>query len=507
MKNTKLSLLVKNGKLSLGTKEECMQSQIKKYYNRIESDEYSVTLKSKNKTSPQNIVKYKRHRHMNIGLIFFGTIFIYLCIYGVRYFTTEKVSLYEVVAGSVTQNNTYQSLAIRKEVVVSAAQNGYINYFPKEAEKISPKSLIYSLDATGDFYHSLVKNADKTAIFQKDNKKELNDMLLSFQKAYSGQEFYQVYQMKDDIQAKLIQMLTFPDKTNVQNNSAQVQGVVPVYGQGTGVIVYSVDNMEDRTSSTVSENDFKKELYSKVNLKGKEKIAAGEPVYKLVTDDNWEIMIPADERLYQSLKKETYLQVRFLADGKKAWGQVSFQTVNQNQYLVLSFNNSVSRYAKERFLDVELFIDTIHGLKVANSCIVEKDFFVVPEQYITKGGSSNGEGILVEKANQSGKKDVQFIPVTVYKRDNKQCYISNEDLQSGMLLYNKSDQDTYQLKTKKKLKGVYNMNKGYAVFRLADILYKGKDYTILSLNTEYGVSLYDHIALEGDKIKEGQFNQ
>ena len=51
------------------------------------------------------------------------------------------------------------------------------------------------------------------------------------------------------------------------------------------------------------------------------------------------------------------------------------------------------------------------------------------------------------------------------------------------------------------------MNKGYAVFRLADILYKGKDYTILSLNTEYGVSLYDHIALEGDKIKEGQFNQ
>ena len=466
-----------------------------------------MTVKSGKQPSKKNIVKYKRHRHVNIGLIFFGTIFIYLCIYGVRYFTTEKVSLYEVVAGSVTQNNTYQALAIRKEVVVTAAQNGYINYFPKETEKISPKSLIYSLDSTGDFYHSLVKNADKTSIFQKDNKKELNDMLLSFQKSYSEQEFYQVYQMKDDIQAKMIQMLTFPDKSNVQNNTAQVQGVVPVYGQGTGVIVYSIDNMEDKTSATILESDFQKELYSKVNLKGKEKIVAGEPVYKLVTDDNWELMIPAKEELYQSLKKETYLQIRFLIDGKKAWGQVKFQTINHNRYLVLSFNNSMSRYAKERFLDVELFIDTIRGLKVANSCIVEKDFFVVPEQYITKGGSSNGEGILAEITNESGKKEVKFLPVTVYKNENKQCYIASEDLQSGMLIYNQSEQDTYQLKTKRKLRGVYSMNKGYAVFRLVEILFKGQDYTILSLNTEYGVNLYDHIALEGKKIKEGQFNQ
>lgn len=140
---------------------------------------------------------------------------------------------------------------------------------PKRTEKISPKSLIYSLDATGDFYHSLVKNADKAAIFQENNKKELSDMLLSFQKSYSEQEFYQVYQMKDDLQAKLIQMLTFPDKSNAQSNGAMVEGVVPVYGQGTGVIVYSIDNMEDRTAGTIKESDFQKENYSKVNLKGK----------------------------------------------------------------------------------------------------------------------------------------------------------------------------------------------------------------------------------------------
>lgn len=464
-------------------------------------------MKREKNTTKKNIVKYKKHRHMNIGLIFFGTIFIYLCIYAVRYFATEKVSLYEVVAGSITQNNTYHGLALRKEVVISSAMNGYINYFPKETEKVSPKSLVYSLDATGDFYRSVVKNADKAAIFQKENKTELNDMMLSFQKTFSENEFYQVYQMKDDIQAKLIQMLTFSDKSNVQQGTANVQGVAPVYSQGTGVIVYSVDNMEDRTAETVQEKDFHKDSYSKVNLKGKEKVASGEPVYKLVTDDNWELLIPSDEYLYNYLKKETFLQVRFLLDGKKAWSQVSFQTIGSKQYLKLSFNNSMARYAQERFLDVELFIDTVHGLKVANSCIVEKDFFVIPEQYIAKGGSSNSDGILVEEIQKNGTKKAKFIPTTIYKREKKLCYISEEELSAGMIVYNKSDADTYQLKQTKKLKGVYCMNKGYAVFRLVDILYKGKDYTILDTNTQFGLNVYDHIALEGQKIQEGQFNQ
>ena len=63
-----------------------------------------------------------------------------------------------------------------------------------------------------------------------------------------------------------------------------------------------------------------------------------------------------------------------------------------------------------------------------------------------------------------------------------------------------------ELSDKASLKGVYNMNKGYAVFRLVDILYQNKDYSILSSNTNLGMDLYDHIALEGNKVKEGQFS-
>ena len=52
------------------------------------------------------------------------------------------------------------------------------------------------------------------------------------------------------------------------------------------------------------------------------------------------------------------------------------------------------------------------------------------------------------------------------------------------------------------LKGVYNINKGYAMFRLIDILYEYGDYCIVSDKTDYGVTLYDHIILNGSSVKE-----
>ena len=54
------------------------------------------------------------------------------------------------------------------------------------------------------------------------------------------------------------------------------------------------------------------------------------------------------------------------------------------------------------------------------------------------------------------------------------------------------------------LKGVYNINRGYALFRLINILYEYGDYCIISDKMSYGVTLYDHIILNGGDVKENQ---
>ena len=60
----------------------------------------------------------------------------------------------------------------------------------------------------------------------------------------------------------------------------------------------------------------------------------------------------------------------------------------------------------------------------------------------------------------------------------------------------------FEVQAQSTLQGVYNVNKGYAVFKQIDILYQNEEYTIVKAGTDFGISIYDHIALEGDAVSE-----
>ena len=74
--------------------------------------------------------------------------------------------------------------------------------------------------------------------------------------------------------------------------------------------------------------------------------------------------------------------------------------------------------------------------------------------------------------------------------------------EEGSVLRKTDSDDTYELKEKKSLKGVYNINKGYAVFKEVDILCESEEYYIVKSGNDYGLSNYDHIALTGADVRE-----
>ena len=51
---------------------------------------------------------------------------------------------------------------------------------------------------------------------------------------------------------------------------------------------------------------------------------------------------------------------------------------------MLSFVNSMIRYAGERYLDFEILRDEETGLKIPQSAVTEKDFFVIDASYVTQ---------------------------------------------------------------------------------------------------------------------------
>ena len=92
-----------------------------------------------------------------------------------------------------------------------------------------------------------------------------------------------------------------------------------------------------------------------------------------------------------------------------------------------------------------------------------------------------------------------------YFYKNTNYYIDDELVTAGDVIAKTDSSQTYTIGDDvDKLTGVYNINKGYAVFKQINILTKNENYAIIETKTTYGISLYDHIALDGSKVKENQ---
>ena len=75
----------------------------------------------------KKIKKYRKPLNLNIGMLIFGAIFIYVIICVIAYFQTSHIVRYEVQEGSLATNNIYRGVIIRDETVVNADAAGYGN--------------------------------------------------------------------------------------------------------------------------------------------------------------------------------------------------------------------------------------------------------------------------------------------------------------------------------------------------------------------------------------------
>jgi hypothetical protein len=106
---------------------------------------------------------------------------------------------------------------------------------------------------------------------------------------------------------------------------------------------------------------------------------------------------------------------------------------------------------------------------------------------------------------EAGSDEVTLVTPTVYYETDDFYYVDDEYVTTGQIVRKSDSNATYTIGTDvDELTGVYNINKGYAVFKQINILSENEDYAIVETKTSYGVALYDHIALEGSRVTEDQ---
>ena len=201
---------------------------------------------------------------------------------------------------------------------------------------------------------------------------------------------------------------------------------------GDGIIAYSTDGYENITLSDLTEDILNKKGYESSSVKDNTQVKKGDAIYKLIQDNKWNIVILLSDESAKDMSEMTSVKVRFSKDNETAVAGFSVQKINGMNVGVLSFSNSMVRYVQERYLDMELILQDVSGLKIPKSAVTEKDFYLVPQDYLTQGGNSNNTGVLID----NGDKNAEFQSVEVYYRDeeNGTVYLDPNDFKKNTSL-------------------------------------------------------------------------
>ena len=206
------------------------------------------------------------------------------------------------------------------------------------------------------------------------------------------------------------------------------------------------------------------------------------------------------------MKDTTSIKTKIDKDNETLWADLSLLTKDGKYFACLTYNTSMIRYVDDRYLDVELITEDKSGLKIPKTSVVEKEYYEVPSEYLEQGGNSSSQGVLVQTSSRSGNAAAEFQEVgTCYFSDSKDtCYIDTSLFKEGTVLVKPESQDTMTLGKTKKLKGTYNINKGYTIFKRIEILCESDEYYIINSSTASGLTNYDHIVLDGSSVKENE---
>lgn len=432
----------------------------------------------------------------NIGTIVFGAVFFYMVISMFLYLTTEHISSYQVTAGPLDKNQTYIGLAVRSEEIVYSNSGGYITYYARDNSRVKENGIVYGIGN--------VQEDTETAVITDEVLETLRKDMSSFSSGFNTNEYGDIYRFKYEIEGKLLQDsgIILPSQSAGSENIT-VGNQTICTSVSDGLILYSMDGYEDFSIDSISQDSFNSKNYHLENLKTKEMVDAGTPIYRIITDETWSVFIPLTDKQVIQLSDRSTIRVKFLKDNVTQVANITIHTSADGSYYgELKFSSGMIRYSSERFIELELVTNTTSGLKIPVSAIVNKQFYTIPKSFGTKGGDSDDIGFLIQRRTKDGSSNTEFVHLTIYEDKDDLYYVDPNDIQTDDIIIQADTNKRYRVGETASLEGVYCINKGYAVFRKIVIIDKNDEYCIVETQTPYGLSQFDHIVEDSSTVKE-----
>ena len=448
------------------------------------------------------ILPFRREARLNIALIVFAFIAIYLIFSLVRSATRKQYASFEVGREeSLSDSRTYQALILRQEQVVNSRWAGYVDIFASEASHVSVGSIVSSVDEIGTYSESIRESAGMQHLSDEELMR-LKGTLRGLSASYRDGDFSSVYDVKDSIDAFFIAYLGNASLDVLEQNASLNEFFHVHKSDTSGLVLYYQDGYEARTADSLRESDFSGSGYKRSATAGL--VAAGDFLYKLVDSENWSLLFPVTPKEAAIYGNEDTLRFTFLKNGLNASADCSIINGADGSLLVkLDMSRYLVQYASDRFTEIRIESVGERGYKIPASCRTEENVFLIPLAYeIVAGEEPTGQ--FLKETYSSSTRTIETVSLNVYRRDDTYCYVSGENLTSEDVLLKPDSQERYTVRLSTSLTGVYQINSGYTVFCPIEILEESEDYFLVKKGTYKGISTYDILLLDAADYKVGQ---
>ena len=163
------------------------------------------------------------------------------------------------------------------------------------------------------------------------------------------------------------------------------------------------------------------------------------------------------------------------------------QTGYDEYKLVLQVTERIQDFMNDRTANLVFSKNSHSGIKIADACLVRKEYYVVPKSYLMQSGEDYGFLIKGENAVYFQKMSIMDV------KDDLVYFSLPEGMSPGFTIQNASGDETLSVGQTGYLYGVYLINGGFEQFESVDIIYQAQGYSIVK-----GIELYDRVKVNRD---------
>lgn len=453
----------------------------------------------------RKVVPMKKRFRPNLALFIFFLILIYLGVITWGYVNKKHVSIYEVNTTNISDDSPMYGMILRSEEVVQAKEDGYINFYHAEGSRIGAGDIVYTLDQNGEVSEMLNQLQDSGK--NQESVTAMREVTASFQNTFSLSSYSMLENFKYDVNNILFEKTNgnlYSNLSNALKASGKSKTFTRYKSNKNGVISYSVDGYEKYKKTDITPallDEYGKS--TRQQLQTTEKIRSGNPVYKLVTDNTWTLVVKLDQEYYEKLQEADTVRITINKDNISLNASVELWDQGEIHFASLTTSRFMERYINDRFLQIELNLKKASGLKIPNSSIAKEDYYVLPANVITKG--EKGNGVIKQIVDKEGKISQQFASLGNYFIRNEKYYVDDTVVTGGDKLMIHDTGQQFTVSDKESVSGVCCVNQGFSQFRPIEILYQNKEYTIVSDSTSGGLTAYDHIVVDPSSLGDTDF--